>query len=179
MKTLSEKMNEVYAVNVEKGWFETERTFGEGIALLHSEVSEALDAYRDHGIADATKSLLPGMPNHVLAKPEGVGSEFADVLIRILDMCKRYDVDPDDALKATSEFPLPYCSFGEDLAVLHYWIALLVIAVDHRALTYQIGVILDGLRQLCTSYNIDLEAEYERKIAFNRTRAHRHGGRAL
>ena len=33
----------------DKGWLETEITFGEQVALLHSEVSEALEAWRVTG----------------------------------------------------------------------------------------------------------------------------------
>jgi NTP pyrophosphatase (non-canonical NTP hydrolase) len=121
---LSKMMIQVREVNQANGWYDADRSFGDGIALLHSEVSEALEAYRDHGLADATKIPFPEFPEghalHVpgaLAKPEGVGSEFADVLIRLLDECDRS--------------------------------------------------------------GIDLEAEYHRKIAFNRTRTYRHGGRSL
>ena len=31
----------------------------------------------------------------------------------------------------------------------------------------------------CARYGVDLEAEYERKIAYNRTREFRHGGKLL
>ena len=86
-------------VNRENGWYEDERTFGDDVALLHSEVSEALDAYRDHGFADATEQLHEwgSQPDPDYApyrpKPEGVGSELADVLIRLLDTAKRRGID--------------------------------------------------------------------------------------
>jgi NTP pyrophosphatase (non-canonical NTP hydrolase) len=128
-KTLADMTAEVREVNTAKGWRSGDNTFGDYIALLHSELSEALEAYRDHRLTDATKAATfvrddggviardeSGEPI-LTAKPEGVGSEFADVLIRLLDTC---DV-----------------------------------------------------------YGIDLAAEYERKIAHNRTRPFQHGGRTL
>jgi hypothetical protein len=32
---------------------------------------------------------------------------------------------------------------------------------------------------MCEEYDIDIEKEYERKLAFNRTRPYRHGGKKL
>lgn len=92
--------------NHQKGWRSGDlepqrRNFGELIALLHSEVSEALEAYRD-GIpvsrvlyenpldkADLVKSFIS---HGELAKPVGVASELADVIIRVLDMADEWDI---------------------------------------------------------------------------------------
>jgi NTP pyrophosphatase (non-canonical NTP hydrolase) len=105
-KSIAQMADEVLDLCHAKGWYDRPVSFGEAIALLHSEVSEALEAWRRWGTADATE---------VDGKPEGVGSEFADVFIRLLNYCSRFDVD--------------------------------------------------------------LEAEYERKMAYNRTRPYRHGNR--
>ncbi len=56
-----------------KGWEpDPNRTFADECALMHSEVSEALEAYRTWKFEDATKEPVS---NSGLPKPEGVGSE--------------------------------------------------------------------------------------------------------
>lgn len=66
----------IHDTAVKKGWWESDRNDGEMIALMHSELSEALENIR---VGCTPDQHCPGF--------KGVEVEFADVIIRILDTC--------------------------------------------------------------------------------------------
>ena len=73
-----------------KGWWDEDRGIPELIALMHSELSEALEEYRD---GNSFNVRFDG------DKPLGFTVELADVLIRIFDMAGKYELDLDYALE--------------------------------------------------------------------------------
>jgi NTP pyrophosphatase (non-canonical NTP hydrolase) len=75
---------------LDKGWWEEDRTFGELVVLMHSELSEAIEDYRN-GKAFA-EIYFEG------DKPCGIPIELADCIIRIFDTCGRHGINLEEAI---------------------------------------------------------------------------------
>lgn len=69
---------EVHQYAIDKGWWDRERPIPELLCLLHSEISEALEAYRNN---------IPYSEKHCLSE------ELADLVIRIWDMSAALEID--------------------------------------------------------------------------------------
>ena len=128
--------------NFEKGWRaetpvgETKRVVDQHVALLHSEVTEIYEAYRnnepelwyqhnvkvngvpkvsgpDDGFADQV--FLSNGESDVLGKPQGMVSELADVIIRALDFADEYGFELIETILEKHDYNLtrPYRHGGK------------------------------------------------------------------
>lgn len=79
-------IRECHRIAKTKGWWDKKRNEAELIALMHSELSEALEAMRNHGTN------------------EEVAEELADCCIRIFDYCGAREINLEKTLLKKIEY---------------------------------------------------------------------------
>ena len=201
---LADLQKEAHAIAKAHGWWDEERTFGDLIALVHSELSEALEAYRERELEAYTPPddvigqpgklgttrqphPFPGVGGYVnvkvSTKPRGVASELADVVIRVADMAEHYDWDLSGWEDADISHTIVDPTFGDWICLIHgslTWAFVgLCTTLQRSEWIEPLKTALRLVNDMAAHYGIDLDAAIELKMAYNRTRPYRHGGKAL
>ncbi len=106
---LNELANEIHTVSVNKGFYDGDRCAHEILALIHSEVTEALDELRiGRGKSEVLYEGQPGFwsttQSELYPKPVGFPTELADVIIRTLDAAAFYGIDIDKVVREKIEY---------------------------------------------------------------------------
>lgn len=202
------KMNkfaaDVHQNAVEHGWWDEERSFGEIIALCHSELSEALEEYRakrpmvyfvvemDDGKGGtylAIREDIISEEDFAGEKPEGIAVELADCIIRILDWYGKEGLDTDALLLEAGiitmcDLPTPvYGSFGDLIALLHNLLSMAYAcwcnASGTSASALRLAKCIREIMAWAKENGVDMEQILDMKHEYNKGRPYRHGGKAL
>lgn len=83
----------VHRTACDRGWWDEQRSIGTLIALLHSELSEALEAAR-----------CGNQPDDHIPEYSGLEAEMADVVIRIMDLAQAEGLDVAGAIIAKARY---------------------------------------------------------------------------
>lgn len=94
--TLPQWQAKVHKLAVANGWWETDRPIPELLCLMHSEISEALEAYRVNDSANFNE-------------------ELADLAIRLMDLCEGMGINLEEEVAKKHEINLkrPYRHGGK------------------------------------------------------------------
>lgn len=108
---INELSKEIHENAKAKGFYEKPRNIGEMLCLMHSEISEALEA-------DRKDRYCKIAPTDVLARSHGsvffddyektikhtFEEEMADIVIRVMDMCEWKEIDLEGHIKAKMRY---------------------------------------------------------------------------
>jgi len=94
---INDLVNRAHRNSVNHGFWEENKNFGEVIALMHTELSEAYEEYRNHKSLNETYYEDDG-------KPCGIPSELADVIIRIFDFAGGANIDLEKIILEKMEY---------------------------------------------------------------------------
>jgi len=111
---LNQLATEIHENAKSKGFFDGEKNIGEMLCLIHSEVSEALEADRKNYYSNISEIKLKGLADENSAEKfkdvftecvkDTFEDELADVVIRVLDLCAFKGIDIESHIKAKMRY---------------------------------------------------------------------------
>lgn len=211
--TIKEFMTKVHATAVAKGWWERDevgglrpRNVAEMLALMHSEVAEALEIHRmpERKLSDLwmTETASGGSVSDeelawlvsgkrpegtVESKPEGFMVEIADLMIRIADTCEAMAIPLDVVLCNTDISRLGWgrhvldCLVGEQLQHLNVCLVHAFNGIRNgnakTTAAESFAEIFHACGHIAASIAVPLENVLLWKMRYNETRPFRHGNK--
>ncbi len=147
-KSLMQMGAEVALNNIEKEWRpDPDRTLLEEMMLIVTETAEAVEEWRVRGMTEVLQFELK-LGEH------GTQSVFWE-----------------------AGRPEPRVDVGNASMSVSLWAQQMKIVPKPIGVASEAADIFIRLLDFCDAWGIDLENEYEKKMAYNRTRAVRHGGK--
>ena len=195
MMKLNKFAQAVHENAVKHGWWDEERTFGEIIALCHSELSEALEELRTNRpmmyFVETNGFVVTDMSERKDEKPEGIAVELADCIIRVLDYFGKEELDVDALMQEAMKdvmCDVPGRIYAATLSdCISRWHLLLSLAYacwckassTHASALRMARCVCEILAWGKVTDGVDFEMILDIKHEYNKTRPYRHGGKAL
>lgn len=194
MMKLNKFAQAVHENAVKHGWWDEERTFGEIIALCHSELSEALEELRTNRpmmyFVETNGFVVTDMSERKDEKPEGIAVELADCIIRVLDYFGKEELDVDALMQEAMKdvmCDVPGRIYAATLSdCISRWHLLLSLAYacwckasGSHAAALRMARCICEIKVWARENGVDMEAVLNIKHEYNKGRPYRHGGKAL
>ena len=184
----NEVIKAIHENAVAHGWWEEERGFGEIAALIHSELSEALEEYRNEkpfvyyaGFDAFGRKLEEAHPiKPYIVKPEGIAVELADTVIRVLDYFGKIGYTVEELSASNPETDdvdeAPYQNFGDFVANCHADVSAAYDDMNGERNLYLCDCCA-RIERWFRRNGLDLEEVIAIKNEYNKSRPYRHGGK--
>lgn len=188
MNQIIDLQSQVYEANKAKGFWDDgdSRNKGEAVALINSELYEALEAHRKGRRVDTTSiafgiiegsRVLVGMndaiwkENFDLSIKDTYEDELADAVIRILDYTGGFGIE------LTSDIQIADTAHGVSSNV-----GEAILSINQEILAAYLGrmpgiwsFVIATICELALREKINLHFHIEAKLKYNTMRAHKHG----
>lgn len=184
MPNLNEFAKLCHEASERKGWTNLNRSDAATINLMVSELSEALEDFRNHRKIDE----LYHENNY---KPCGIPIELADVIVRIGQQCGTHQIDLEAAFNKVIKHSdvVSRFDFNEMLADATMRISMAWLSCPQANgrpghgkdgdFSYCLAAAMRSVLLFCEAQNIDIWHWVEVKMAFNETREKLHGGKRI
>jgi len=202
MIDVSVMIHDAHANSVAHGFWTTpeDLDFDVHVALVHSEVSEALQEWRDGHPLGEIRYAWPlsrfysvcckcdveimepmeavSVCPHCGYRPKPVGFviELADVLIRLTNMAGHYGWPwvPSAGVPCQGKMPK---SAAELVNILHDIIGHFLIGAGDPHQGYRMSGVIRLVESFCAAHSLPIEQAIKEKMVYNATRPVRHGGK--
>lgn len=165
VEKLNQLSKEAYENAKSKGFYNRVEEPEERVALLHSEISEAFEDFRNH------KMELSFLES---GKPIGFDSEIADICIRLLDLFGKHNQEFGFVVLNRSYYEnesIPWWIYQ-----FHHTLYNSLYEKPYYFRTF--NLLFNEILLFCELYNIDIEHAIEVKMNYNKSRPFMHGGKA-